>query len=511
MDVQAGGQPGLPGAGLAQLQNALAQWNGAGALFTYAPRSLSAAPRQGTVFGNSGVVTHVANDPFAEISNTGGTLAVAFSWFTTAISSTVNGQPFRRMLEVVIISNDGTTAQNFITNPSCFNQVMLHEQGHALGLGHSAVPTAVMAATVSFAQCSAAPRPLQPDDIAGIRFIYPGGSTPPPGGPGTPTNVTAVVNGPVLTVGWTSAGVNATGNRLDFRSGAAATGPVLVSVTVGPTTSITVGIPAGTVGTFNVTVTAFVGAVGGLPSAPAVFTIGGGPCVAPPTPTGLTGQIVGTLASVSFNPSPGATSYIVQAGTAFGLSNLFNANIGGSTSVSAPVPAGFTAFVRVIAVNACGQSAPTADLALGFSLGAGDLQVTLTWNTATDIDLHIREPNGTHVYYAARNGTTARLDRDDTDGFGPENIFVNSGAAAAGVYQVYIVHYSGAIATTSTIQIRLRAGTPNEQFRVFTRASSAGNPALGFNVADVNVGTNTITETAGTRAAVEGDAITVKK
>ena len=369
VDVQAGGQPGLPGGGLAQLQNALAQWNGAGALFTYSPRSLSAAPRQGTVFGNSGVVTHVSNDPFAEISNTGGTLAVAFSWFTTAISQTVNGQPFRRMLEVVIISNDGTTAQNFITNATCFNQVMLHEQGHALGLGHSADPNAVMAATVSFAQCSAAPRPLQPDDIAGVRFIYPGGSTPPPGGPGTPTNVTAVVNGPVLTVGWTSAGANTTGNRLDFRAGSSPTGPVLVSVTVGPTTSITVGIPAGTTGTFNVTVTAFVGAVGGAPSAPAVFTIGGGPCVAPPTPTGLTGQIVGTLASVSFNPSPGATSYIVQAGTAFGLSNLFNANIGGATSVSAPVPAGFTAFVRVIAVNACGQSAPTADLALGFSLG----------------------------------------------------------------------------------------------------------------------------------------------
>lgn len=58
----------------------------------------------------------------------------------------------------------------------------------------------------------------------------------------------------------------------------------------------------------------------------------------------------------------------------------FNQNIGNATQVSAGgLPSGFRAFVRIVAVNACGQSAPTADVlvAEGTSGGGSDLQVTL--------------------------------------------------------------------------------------------------------------------------------------
>ncbi|MGE3191801.1 MAG: YfaP family protein, partial [Vicinamibacterales bacterium] len=192
-----------------------------------------------------------------------------------------------------------------------------------------------------------------------------------------------------------------------------------------------------------------------------------------------------------------------------GASNLFNGNVGASTTASSPVGAGFQAFVRVFAVNACGTSAPTADFVLGLTLGEGDLQVTLSWDTTADMDLHVIEPDGTHVYYAARTGHTARLDVDDTNGFGPENIFVNRGSASAGTYQVFIVHYGGSTATNATIQVRLNAGTANERYAVFTRTTPGGNPSLGFNVADVNVGSGTIAERSGTRASIvagEADA-----
>ena len=119
---------------------------------------------------------------------------------------------------------------------------------------------------------------------------------------------------------------------------------------------------------------------------------------------------------------------------------------------------------------------------------------TLTWNTTADMDLHVIEPGGSHVYYAAPTGATARLDVDDTNGFGPENIFVNS--AAAGTYQVYIVHYSGAAPTASTIALTLGGQTIT-----LSRTTTAASPGVGINVASVNVLTGQVTPTSGTRVA----------
>jgi hypothetical protein len=57
---------------------------------------------------------------------------------------------------------------------------------------------------------------------------------------------------------------------------------------------------------------------------------------------------------------PGATSYIISAGSTQGASNVaLPTNVGPNTTVSAGgLPPGFSAWVRVIAVNACGQSPP---------------------------------------------------------------------------------------------------------------------------------------------------------
>ena len=84
----------------------------------------------------------------------------------------------------------------------------------------------------------------------------------------------------------------------------------------------------------------------------------------PPPPSNLVGRITSGVGTATWNPSPGAASYIVQAGWSLGASDLFNANVGAATAVSAAgLPPGFRAFVRVIAVSACGQlSPPTPDV-----------------------------------------------------------------------------------------------------------------------------------------------------
>lgn len=75
--------------------------------------------------------------------------------------------------------------------------------------------------------------------------------------------------------------------------------------------------------------------------------------------------------------------------------------------------------------------------------GYGDINVTLSWNQANDIDLWVTDPNGEMIVYYNRNSSSGgELDYDDTDGYGPENIYWPSGEAPTGDYLVN-VHYYG--------------------------------------------------------------------
>jgi len=148
-------------------------------------------------------------------------------------------------------------------------------------------------------------------------------------------------------------------------------------------------------------------------------------------------------------------------------------------------------------------SAPA--FAQGTDLGTGDLQVTLTWDTdLTDLDLYVLEPDGTWVYYSNPVGTTASLDVDDVDGFGPENIFVPPGSAAAGTYSTAVDLYSlhGVTSdTNATIRVTTFDGTPGEQQQTFNRVLTPADESfgtLGFWVANIAFPSGNITNRTGT-------------
>ena len=184
---------------------------------------------------------------------------------------------------------------------------------------------------------------------AGVLTIYDPSTRPSAG----LTVTSAVENAGVLTVTWTAT-AGATSHRLDFLSGPT----VVASVAAGAGPSASVGIPAGTHGAFGVRVTAL---PTGLQSPVFPFMIG--QCLPPGRPA-VEGAVVEGTAAVWWPPVPGAASYILSAGLEpGGTEYVVPTNIGASTSASASgLPAGFAAWVRVIAVNACGQHGPAQDL-----------------------------------------------------------------------------------------------------------------------------------------------------
>jgi hypothetical protein len=79
-------------------------------------------------------------------------------------------------------------------------------------------------------------------------------------------------------------------------------------------------------------------------------------CTAPAAPTGMTATANGTTLTVSWTGSAGATSYILEVGTASGAANAFSGDIGGLTSMTVPNVALGTYYFRVRAKNGCGES-----------------------------------------------------------------------------------------------------------------------------------------------------------
>ena len=86
--------------------------------------------------------------------------------------------------------------------------------------------------------------------------------------------------------------------------------------------------------------------------------------------------------------------------------------------------------------------------------GYGDVQITLRWNNNADLDLHVFDPFGEEIFFAHPfSNSGGKLDVDDVDGFGPENIFWSSGEAPTGIYKVYVHYYNGISNSNYTVLI----------------------------------------------------------
>jgi hypothetical protein len=218
----------------------------------------------------------------------------------------------------------------------------------------------------------------------------------------TPPTLTANVAASLVSLVWTiPAGPAPTRFEIHAGSGPGLSNIAIVAVPAS-TSTFSAAAPAGT---YYVRILVFSASGASAASNEVTVVVGGsGPCAVPGAPTNLV--VIPASATVSLRwgaPLTGGvpSGYSLLVGSASGAANLGTFAVGLTTTMTAPSPIG-SYFIRVVATNACGNSAPSAEVAfavppVGLSVPAGTYAGTVfnyspPGGTLTSFTLQLNEP-----------------------------------------------------------------------------------------------------------------------
>jgi len=217
---------------------------------------------------------------------------------------------------------------------------------------------------------------------------------------------------------------------------------------------------------------------------------GGGGCAGPPTGLTLLSQSAGSILFAWTAPASGTpTSYTIEAGSAPGLSNLANFDTGNPlTSFSTGGVGAGSYYVRVRSRSSCGLSAPSNEI-LVFVVGfTGDVQVSVAWNAASDVDLHVVDPSGEEIFYGnPASASGGQLDVDSNaaciiDGRQIENIRWGS-SAPGGSYTVRVDYWDACGVSATNYIVTVKNGSSTQTFSgVLTGPGDQGFSGSGVTV-----------------------------
>jgi len=90
------------------------------------------------------------------------------------------------------------------------------------------------------------------------------------------------------------------------------------------------------------------------------------------------------------------------------------------------------------------------------AVATAEIQISLTWDSITDIDLWVVGPDGEKIYYKNKISNTffGWLDFDNIVKYGPENITFNY-QMPLGDYRVYVHHYDGGVQTDYLVTVAI--------------------------------------------------------
>ena len=146
-------------------------------------------------------------------------------------------------------------------------------------------------------------------------------------------------------------------------------------------------------------------------------------------------------------------------------------------------------------INAMFQGRRTGDASFGeavivplevLEVGNGELQVNLTWNTDADLDIHVFEPDGTHIFWnntVSSSGGQLDLDANVNCGnVSVENIFWDQ-VPPTGTYTVAIENFQACSQTESSFIITVTL--PGQAPMLFTGAISEADGLLDISTFDI--------------------------
>jgi hypothetical protein len=358
LDTQSGGHPQIGGGGLTQLARAADMWSAAGAL-SLRP----GGQRDARCFNNSeaadGRISVSYGDPCGEISDESWTLAVGGAYYSSSDVRSINGVSYWKIIKGMIVTDNAEWKFSGMST-GCYEELVAHEIGHAIGLGHADARPALMYPAIT-PDCGgrSGSIPLSSDDLNGMATLYPRhASLDPP--PGAPTGLTASLSGTTVTIRWTAPAGGTPPQGYVLTAGSAPGQSNIGSASTTGTVLVVSDVPDGI---YYIRVVA-VGASGtSAPTPEYTVNVRILPPAAPANAMGIVGPARSVRLSWSAAPAGGVpTRYRVLAGYQPGQTVYqFSTTLPSFGADNVP-PA--TYYVRIVAENGAGVSPPSVELTI---------------------------------------------------------------------------------------------------------------------------------------------------